>query len=110
MNPLPKVSFPLAVVVLLALHGCGSDSTTSPPPTANVEAVTQTSISGIVGAAASPAPVVRVSDSNTHQPLPNIPVEFRVVTGGGSIANNRVVTDAKGQASPGEWRFGTLPG
>lgn len=111
MNPLPKVSFPLAVATLLALHGCGGDSTTSPPgATTEVEPVTQTSISGIVGAVASPAPVVRVSDSKTHQPLPNIPVEFRVVTDGGSVANAIVATDASGQASPGEWRFATLPG
>src|SRR5947207_952341 len=113
MNPLPKISFPLAAAILLALHGCGSDSTTSPPvdPTTNeVEAVTQTSISGIVGAVASPAPVVRVTDSKTHKPLANVTVEFRVVTGGGSVANGIVATDAMGLASPDGWTFMTRPG
>src|SRR6478672_7175938 len=112
MNPLPKASFPLAVATLLALHGCGSDSTTSPvaQATTEVEPVTQTSISGIVGAAASPAPVVRVSDSKTHKPLAKIPVEFRVILGGGYITNAIVITDSAGLASPGDWTFGTTPG
>jgi hypothetical protein len=112
MNPLPKASFPLAVVILLALLGCGSDTTTSPVVQARteVEAVTQTSISGIVGAVASPAPVVRVFDSKTHKPLAEIPVEFRVILGGGYITNAIVITDSAGHASPGDWTFATRPG
>jgi hypothetical protein len=107
-----NVSSALSVAALLGSSAC-SETSTSPavdPATTVVEAVTQTSISGIVGAAASPAPVVRLSDSKTHQPLPNIPVEFRVVTDGGYVTNAIVATDAKGQASPGEWRFATRPG
>src|SRR6266550_3692975 len=112
MNPLPKVSFPLAVATLLVLSACRSDSTTSPVEEGRpeAEAVTQTSISGIVGAVASPAPVVRLSDSKTHKPLAKIPVEFRVVLGGGYITNAIVITDSAGLASPGDWTFGTRPG
>src|SRR6266568_8899215 len=113
MNPLPKVSFPFAVAVLIALNACRSDTATSPTAESGkpeVEAVTQTSISAIVGTVASPAPVVRVTDNKTHKPLANVPVEFRVYTGGGSVTNGSVVTDATGLASPGEWRFMTRPG
>jgi len=107
-----NVSSALSVAVLLGSSAC-SETSTSPAvvqATTEVEAITQTSVAGIVGAAASPAPVVRVSDSKTHQPLPNIPVEFRVLTGGGSVTSAIVATDAKGQASPGEWKFSTRPG
>lgn len=102
-----------AVVALFALAGCGSETTTSPTiksglPT--VEAVSQISIEGIVGKVASPAPAIRVTDSKTHKPLANVPVEFRVVSGGGSVANSSVVTDATGFASAGEWTFRTWPG
>lgn len=113
MYALPKASFQLAVATLLGLCACRSDSTTNAtlePGRPEVEAVTKTLISGIVGAVASPAPVVRVTDSNTHKPLANIPVEFRVVTGGGSVTNAIVNTDAMGLASPDEWRFMTRPG
>jgi hypothetical protein len=103
----------LAVATLLALSACRSDSTTSPAVEQGrpeAEAVTQTSISGIVGAVASQAPVVRVFDSRTHTPLAKVSVEFRVITGGGYITNAIVVTDSTGLASPGDWTFATLPG
>jgi len=112
MKP-PTCFFPLTVATLLALSACSSDLTTNPileRRSPEVEAVTKTSISGIVGAVASPAPVIRVTDGNTHKPLANVIVEFRVIAGGGSVANGSVATDAMGLASPGEWTFMTRPG
>jgi hypothetical protein len=106
-----RLSF--AVAALLTLAGCGSDTTTSPTiksglPT--VEALSQISIEGIVGKIASPAPAIRVTDSKTHKPLANVPVEFRVVGGPGSVTNSSSVTDAMGLASAGEWTFSQRPG
>lgn len=54
-------------------------------------------------------PAVQVSDRD-HRPLPGVAVTFTVVAGGGSIAATRVVTDAKGIASPPSWTLGSEPG
>jgi len=100
----------VAVAALLTAQvGCGSDSVSpgSQDPYV-VEALTPTSFSATVGAVASPAPSVRVTDRHTHKPVAGVTIEF--VAGGGSVANNNVVTDAAGIASPGEWVFGTRPG
>ncbi len=112
MHTLPKVSFRLAAAGLIALNGCG-DTSTSPTGKIirlDVNAVSQTSISGIVGAVASPAPQIRVTDSVTHEPLANVPVEFRIVDGVGRVTGGNTMTDAAGLASPGAWTFGTTAG
>jgi len=105
-----KVLASVAVAALLtAPVGCGSDSVSpgSQDPYV-VEALTPTSFSATVGAVASPAPSVRVTYRHTHKPVAGVNIEF--VAGGGTVANNNVVTDAAGIASPGEWMFGTRPG
>jgi hypothetical protein len=112
---MPNVSVASRIAVgatLLLMIGCRSDTSTSPigeQRTLAVEAVSPSSISGIVGAVASPTPVIRVTDGKTHQPLANIPVEF-AVDGGGYTTNGRGVTDAAGLASPAVWSFSIRPG
>jgi len=111
MHP-PKFSFPLAAAVLIALNACG-DTSTSPSldlDTIAVEALTPISISGAVGATASPTPSVRVVDGITRKPLANVTVAFNPLTGSGSITNTIVKTDASGIASPSDWHFSTQAG
>ena len=109
MDPLPKVSFPLAVAATIVLSSCGTGDSTGPANTPRAEAVTQKTISGIVGAAANPVPVVRITDPTTHRPLANVTVEFRLAQSG-SLKTPTVTTDAKGLASPGEWVFSSHAG
>ncbi len=113
MNPLLTFRFHFAVAAVLTLAGCASDTTTSPTIKSGqpkVDPVSQISIEGIVGKVASPAPSIRVTDSRTHKPLANVPVEFRALNASGSVANGSVVTDGTGFASAGEWTFSTRPG
>lgn len=110
MNRLPKVSSPLAVAAIIVLSSCGTGDSTS-PATADaplVEAVTPQAISGVVGAAANPTPVVRITDRR-HKPLANVTVEFRLGRSG-SLKTPTVTTDATGLASPGEWVFSIRAG
>jgi hypothetical protein len=112
MNRLLKFRFPFAMVALVPLAGCSGDRTTSPttePVRTAVEAVTPTLIDGVVGKLASPAPVIRITDSKTHKPLANITVEFRAINGG-SVATFSAVTDSTGLASPGAWTLGPRVG
>jgi len=112
MNPLPRVSFPLAVAAVIVFNGCSGDSPTSPPDAGAplVEAVSPKTISGIVGTAANPNPTVRIVDGKTHRPLANVAVEFLPIAGSGSVNGPTVTTDANGFASPGEWDFSTRAG
>ena len=113
MKPLLKVRFAFGLLGGVTLVGCGSETTTGPTIKSGepvAEAVSPTSIEGVVGQIASPAPTIRVTDSKTHKPLANIPVEFRVFDGVGSVAKSSVVTDASGMASAGEWTFGRRTG
>lgn len=50
-----------------------------------------------------PAVVVRDAYDNL---LPGIPVEFEVISGGGSVTRGSTVTDAAGRAEVGGWRLG----
>ncbi len=108
MNLLLKFRLPFAVVTLTTLAGCSSD-TTSPTKSGqpDVEAVSQISIDGVVGKIASSPPTIRVTDSKTHKPLADIPVEFSALDGAGSVTNNLTATDSMGLASAGKWTFST---
>jgi hypothetical protein len=115
MNPLLKMRFAFAVVASITLSGCSGGTATDPTLKSglpSVEAVSQISVEGVVGKSVSPGPTIRVTDSKTHEPLANIPVEFRAGSGGGVVANAsaNVVTDAAGIAVAREWILGTRAG
>lgn len=110
MNPLPHARFAAAVIAVVAMAGCGSDTTGPATSRVKVEAVSSTSIEGIVGKVASPAPTILITDSKTHKPLANIGVEFRAASESGFITNGTAVTDAKGFASASDWVLGTRTG
>jgi hypothetical protein len=102
---------PLITAALIAAAvACREETPTSPASqTPFVEALSPTSLEGVVGEIAPVAPVVRITDRGTGKPLPNVAVIF-VPVNGGSVTNDRVVTDSLGIARAVEWRFGTRAG
>jgi hypothetical protein len=71
-----------------------------------IAALTSTSFDGIVGAMAPFSPAVRVTNSETQQPVANVEVHFT----GSAVGFEKVLTDADGIASAGVWRFSTKAG
>jgi hypothetical protein len=102
----------VTIVVALLIGGqagCRTDVISSLDPDGLlVEAVTPTRMFGTVGGSASPVPSIRVT-TESHKPVPNIPVHFIGGNNASYATNAYVVTDLNGIASPGEWRFGTRP-
>lgn len=99
---------------------CSGDSATAPgsgnPPDSaqiidepKIEALTPTSIIGIVGELSPVTPAIRVTGARTGKPLANIPVQF-VLYGGGTLSSPLVTTDSLGIARAGDWRFGEKVG
>lgn len=62
-----------------------------------------------VGDPVTPSPVVRVVDGFGN-PVPSVPVRFRVLEGGGTVEPEEVVTDAEGRAAPQRWTLGPEAG
>ncbi len=54
-------------------------------------------------------PTVRATD-RFGNPIPQLPVEFRALVGGGSPGVSQVFTDAQGEARPLTWRMGAEVG
>ena len=69
------------------------------------EAVPEVIQLAVAGTATGIAPVVRVGTGGT--PVEGVHVQFRVVSGGGSIVTSEAVSDASGEASSGGWTIGT---
>ena len=88
---LPLAAFTLAV----ALIACG-ESKLGPNVAASVSRVSGDSQTLLVGNQAS-APLVAVVKNSSGSPLPNIPVRWSVVSGGGSLTTIVDTTDANGQ-------------
>lgn len=87
-----------AVAATLAIAGCGGDSTgpAKPGPAAKIEAVSSTTLSGVVGTAL-PAPlVVHVTDAKGIS-VPGVAVTFLAPTGN-ILSVSSGVTDADGRA------------
>jgi acetyl esterase/lipase len=93
----------------LLLSGCGGSDSVEPGPSGLVlEASSTTALTGEVGDPVAPVPrvVVRRGDD----PATGVEVTFSVSSGGGSVSQTRVTTDAAGVASPGHWVLGTESG
>ncbi len=65
--------------------------------------------SAIAGSAVAIAPVALVTDA-FGKPVPDAPVTFRVVDGGGGVTGSPGVTDSDGLATVGSWTLGTTAG
>jgi Tol biopolymer transport system component len=103
---------PARCCAAILLWAC--DSATAPRPAPEdvqalvVEAVTPTSLAGVVAAEIAPAPIVRVryEDGTAAR---GVAVLF-TASDGGAPGNDSAVTDSSGHASPGAWRLGTKSG
>ncbi|HEX6104473.1 MAG TPA: invasin domain 3-containing protein [Gemmatimonadales bacterium] len=65
--------------------------------------------SATVNTAVATAPAVMVRDAEGN-PVPGVPVVFRVAAGGGSISGAVAGTDNQGVARVGSWKLGTKAG
>lgn len=101
-------------LLLLIYVNCKGETTEPTKPTEPAVATTivansETSISGVAGAAVSPAPAVTVRDQNAN-PMGGATVTFAVVSGGGSVTGPTATTDASGIATVGAWTLGGTAG
>src|SRR5688572_7137037 len=84
-----------ALLLLLLYVNCSGEKKAEPAVATTIDARSTTSISGVAGAAVSPAPSVIVRDQNGN-PMGGAAVIFAVVSGGGSITGPTATTDASG--------------
>jgi hypothetical protein len=94
LSILRLAAFALAVAVVVA---CG-ESKLGPNVPASISRVSGDSQTLLVGNRAS-APLVAVVKNSSGSPLPNIPVRWSVVSGGGSLTTIVDTTDVNGQVS-----------
>jgi hypothetical protein len=93
----------LAVVGVSACEG-GTE-----PWLVYLQPVTPTTVSGVVGQAATPAPVVMATDAEAN-PLGGINVYFETKDYNGSVAIQHDVTGVDGLAGPSTWTLGARAG
>lgn len=98
----------LASVLMLAVVACDSSVAPAPRKAATLERLTPGNLTGIVATDISPAPAVIIKDQN-GVPLAGIAVEF-AATGGGTLQDQSISTNAEGVASAGQWTLGTRAG
>ncbi|HEY3113169.1 MAG TPA: hypothetical protein VGJ62_05735 [Gemmatimonadaceae bacterium] len=106
-----RLSCVVAVVLVVAAFGCGSDSTpVSPPPPTTTTVVTIVSGDGQKGPfdVTLPAPLVVSVTTPTGTPVPNVKVNWGVVSGGGALSSTSSTTDQTGKASV-TWTLGSYP-
>ncbi|MEP6507814.1 MAG: hypothetical protein ABJC63_06265 [Gemmatimonadales bacterium] len=109
-QPLVSSARLAAAFLLLAGLGCKGE-TAAPPPVLVATAMaanSSTSLTGVAGAAVTPAPSVVVTDQN-GAPLGGVTVIFSVSSGGGSVTGATAVTNS-GVATVGSWTLGPAVG
>jgi hypothetical protein len=99
----------LPVSLLLVFVNCSGGEKTAPGVATTIAANSVTTISGVAGAAVSPAPSVIVRDQN-DSPLGGAVVTFSVASGGGSVTGATATTNDSGIATIGAWTLGPTPG
>jgi len=108
-----RVAGVTVTVVVVAMGAAACDSATTPTP-AGGPATRVTHVSGndqiaVVGQSLSRPLVARAADA-LGNPVAGAPVTFTVITGGGSIDDDTVVTDSEGVATAGTWTLGAEAG
>ena len=106
----------LFVVGMMAASGCGgsTEPLIEPPPPPppleelRLEALTPTSLTGVVGLSVDPVPRVRVTNVNGI-PKSGITVNFET-TGGGRLFRSTGQTDGNGVTSVWTWTLGNVAG
>lgn len=98
-----------ALALLVGVAACGGDGGTgSRAPTA-VTPTTPATVTAVAGAAVTPAPAVRVVDSQGRG-VSGVAVVFAVTGGGGTVTGGSVQTASDGTATAGGWTLGTVAG
>jgi hypothetical protein len=102
-------SFKVApAVLLLGYIACKGDKPADPLVATTIVAFSSTTLTGVAGAAATPAPAVLVKDQN-GAPLSGAAVGFLILTGGGSVSAASATTSASGVATV-NWTLGPTVG
>lgn len=96
-------------LALLALAACADTVAPTSAARPSIEALSPISMQGTVGTALAMVPTVQVKDPS-GQALENVGIEFRVMSGGGSVATPRATTNAARTASAGLWVLGVRSG
>ena len=95
-----------ASVLLASCLVSACTNATDPEAELRLEAISETSLTGVVGEQVTPTPSVRAL-SRTGQPMPGVRVAF-TTTGGGNVATDVGITDSDGIATAGAWTLGPL--
>jgi hypothetical protein len=95
-----------ALPLVAAVTACSGDPA-EPTIPAGVAAVAGDVQSGPANSDLAFAPSLRVTNTN-GTPLANIPVTFRVASGGGTITGGDTSTDVLGVAKAGSWKLGAI--
>lgn len=104
----PRLTYLAAAVGLVTFAACNGGETTraaDPVPT-NLQIVSGDAQHGVVGHELAAPVTVRITDAG-GKPVRGQVVNFRVVTGGGSVYAGTALTDADGTASD-RWTLGTI--
>jgi hypothetical protein len=99
----------LAALAVAALAACGDNGVGPLGPPSGLAVVAGANQQGTVGDPVPEPPSVQVRDAEGRG-VPGISVKFDVVSGGGAVTGDSVVTNDEGIATVGEWRLGPLPG
>jgi hypothetical protein len=105
----PQMSRPsrwLFAALSALMLACGGDDSNG-PGSASMTKAAGDNMAGYAGNFAPALPTVRVRGGN-GAPVPDVPVTFRVTSGGGTVSFPSAVTDDSGRASPGAWRLGVV--
>lgn len=97
-----------ALAVAFLLTACSGPPTESSGPPAGLAIQAGNNQEVAVGFAVPIAPSVKVHDA-TGRGVPGVTVRFEVMSGGGSVTGDSVVTGPDGVAAVGSWRVGSSP-
>lgn len=102
-------AFPMLLVVVCALAGCGKDATAPDSVAEKMEIVSSPSVNGTVGVAVTDRPSVVVRAHNGN-PISGVRVHFVASLSTAVLSGFDVVTDASGRATLGSWILSTTAG
>lgn len=98
-----------ALALLMSLPSCGDQLIgPAPTPTLTIEALSPTTLEGVVGTDLTSAPTVVVRRAG--HPVAHVAVEFDLPPGAGTLQQAWALTNAAGVATVGSWRLGPTAG